>query len=132
MNKTGKRSSLEFRKPALDSLSSTSNTYPLVRIATVKSWILLLVAFTIATFLIIWGIWGSITTWIEGEGILLPKKGSIYNIVSPSGPSHIEKLQISPRDIVNKGDLIATMSSPFLKKEVEVKKKISSDASGTV
>ena len=123
MSEAEKEPSIEFRKPALESLAGTNAPSTVIRVITAKSWVTLLAALAMAISLMIWCFWGSITIWVEGEGILLPEKGNIYNIVSPAGPSHISKIQVNTQDIVYKGDLIATMRSPALTKEVEVKKR---------
>lgn len=115
-----KSSPIEFRREALENFSISDRTDQLIQVTTPKSWILLagLGALILAT--IIWGFWGSITIWVEGQGMLLPEKGSIHNAEAPIGPGQILEIKVQPQDKVRKDDIVAILETPNLTKQVEV------------
>lgn len=114
------KSTLEFRKEALDSLTASDRTDQLIQVTTAKSWIILATLGSLVLATVIWGFWGTVTIWVEGEGMLLPEQGSIYNAVAPAGPGHIVQINVGPNERVQKGQVLAELKTPNLSKQVGV------------
>ncbi len=122
-NKQQNKSTLEFRKEALDSLTASDRTDQLIQVTTTKSWIILATLGSLVLATIIWGFWGTVTIWVAGEGMLLPEQGSIYNAVAPAGPGHIARINVGPNERVKKGQVLAELKTPNLAQQVIVTRK---------
>lgn len=114
-----KKSSIEFRQEALESFTISDRTDQLIQVTTVKSWILLATLGTIVAAILIWGIWGKITIWVEGQGMLLPEKGSIHKAEAPIGPGQISEIKVQPQARIKKDDIVAVLDTANLTKQVE-------------
>src|SRR5260221_6504069 len=115
-----KKTILEFRQDALDNFTLTDRTDQLIQVTSPRSWILLATLGSLILVAVIWGFLGSITIWVEGQGILLPEKGSIYKAEATTGPAQILEIKVKPQDKVRKGDIVAVLENPNLDKEVQV------------
>lgn len=110
-----------FRKEALESMSDTHETDTLIKVVTTPGWLALL-GFAILFFIIIvWSIFGSISTHIAGKGIIL-KKGGVFNIVS-NGTGQVIKVNVKANDYVKEGDIIAVINQPALKEKISITEK---------
>ncbi|NOR87012.1 MAG: NHLP bacteriocin system secretion protein [Bacteroidales bacterium] len=68
-----------------------------------------------------WGIFGSISTIVSGNGIIMKSTG-VYEI-STSSPGEIEKILIKEGDLIKKGDLVATIKQPEKLLDIKLKKE---------
>lgn len=112
-----------FRKSALEHLSFPEQLDQLIRVVSYKSWLILAGLGILLFALILWLIFGSIPTYAEGTGILIPRGSSIETASIPDGPSHIEKLLVKPGDIVQKGQKLADLSRPDILDQIKVAQK---------
>jgi len=122
MGKTKKNketTTLKFRKEAIDNLSSAEQFGQLIRIITPKSWIILAGFWSVLAVSLIWGIFGTIPTWVEGEGILLAERSGVYNAVAPDGSGKITKILVKAGDEVKQDQIIAQLENLDLSKELQ-------------
>ena len=121
--KNSKTTTLKFRKEAIDNLSSFEQFGQLIRIITPKSWVVLAAFWGVLITVIIWGIFGTIPTWIEGKGLLLAEKSGVYNAVAPEGAGKIVKILVKPGEEVRKDQVIAQLENLDLSKQVQETKR---------
>ena len=61
----------KFRQEAYKEIASTEQYQEVVRLISPQAWIILLALWFLLLILLIWGFFGSIPIWVEGQGILL-------------------------------------------------------------
>jgi HlyD family secretion protein len=113
---------LKFRDAALEQIATGEKLDHFVQVTTRKSWIVLSTFSVIIIAALIWGIWGSIPTSVEGTGILLAEKGNIFTAVAPEGSAHIVAIEVKPEDFVKKGDVLARLENPDLTEQIKAMK----------
>lgn len=107
---------LKKDEPEKTGIKSEDNQ--LVRIVTPPGW-LALVGISILIFIaLMWSIFGTISTQITGQGIII-KKGGVFNIVS-NGSGQVIKLNVKEGDFVNSGEVIAEISQPELSEKIKI------------
>ncbi|RCK74077.1 MAG: Membrane-fusion protein [Candidatus Ozemobacter sibiricus] len=106
-----------FRQAALDRLSSPEQIDRLDVLISRRSWAILLGFFIFISLALYWGVYGKVATRVDGSGILLTA-GGIITITSP-GPGLLTRLPVKPEDQVRKGDVLAQIDQPELRKEIE-------------
>ena len=105
-----------FRKAALEKLSTPEKLDQLIKITSPRAWIALLtIAIAIVTA-ISWGCFGRVKTKINTTGVLLG--GEVYDIVSTSQGQLLD-LKVAIGDIINEGDVIATIAQPDLIQQIK-------------
>ncbi len=105
-----------FRKVSLERLSSPEQLDQLMQVTSRKSWIAL-AAFGIGILLtLLWGIFGSIPTKIQGQAVLI-KTGGLQDVVVSSN-GRVTDLSVGVGDIVRQGQLIARLAQPELLEEM--------------
>ncbi len=102
-----------FRKTALERLSSPEQLDRLVVITDPLGWLLLTTLGLLLSFLLAWGIWGSIPYSVPGQGMLISEGGRIYNAMAPAGGT-VSKINVSLNQAVSKGDLLILLDQPAL------------------
>lgn len=110
----------KFREKALKHFASPEQLDQLIEVVTPRSWIIGWTLFVILCLIIFWSIFGNVSTYAEGPGVLLAENGGIYNAVAPDGPSKIAVINVKPGDYVTKGKVIATLSRPDLLDNIRV------------
>lgn len=105
-----------FRKVALDRLSSPDQLDQLITVTTPKSWFALIAIGCILATSALWGIFGSIPTKVNGQGVIANSFG-IYNIVN-SSPGQITDIRVDTGDRVKKGQVVARMDHPQLAEQI--------------
>jgi HlyD family secretion protein len=118
MNPFAPQPSDTFRQAALDRLSSPERIDKLDVLIPCRSWLILLGFLLFISLSVFWGIYGSIPTKVEGKGILLAS-GGILNIFAP-GAGRLTEIVVKPEQIVKKGDTLARIDQPELRKEIEI------------
>jgi HlyD family secretion protein len=119
-NPTSKRL---FRKVSLERLSSPEQLDQLMRITTPVGWVALAATGLIIICAVVWGIWGSIATKVEGSGILM-KRGGVYTIAARA-PGRVKNLYFKQGAIVRAGQMVAIIGQPdIVDKIINKKKKI--------
>jgi HlyD family secretion protein len=112
-----------FRKVALERLSSPEQLDQLMRITTPAGWVTLLGLGGLLVCAVIWGLWGSIPTRLEGQGILM-KRGGVYSI-SCRGSGRVKRLLFGVGDMVRAGQVVAVIGQPdTIDKIADAKEKV--------
>lgn len=112
-----------FRKKALENIQFGQQLDERIKIVTLGSWILAVVLMIIIVAGVIWGFIGNIPIRVDGQGILLAAKGSLYNAVAPEGSGRIISIVVKPGDSVDKGQIVAHLNTPDLQQQYEVAKR---------
>lgn len=105
-----------FRKVSLERLSSPEQLDQLITVTTPRAWLALVAIGCILLAVILWGVFGSIPTKVQGQGILI-KSGGIYNIVHDES-GKITDIRVAEGDTVHRGDVLARVDQPQLVDEI--------------
>lgn len=97
-----------FRKASFERLSSPEQLDALVRVTTPAGWVVQGILLVILAVIVFWGIFGSISMTIQGQGIIVTS-GGIKNIQHITGGS-VTDIKVKPGDLVEKGEVIARVS----------------------
>ena len=112
-NKTPKRL---FRKASLERLSSPEQLDQLMRITTPAGWVTVVAIGILIVAAVIWAIWGSIPTKVEGSGILMDR-GGVYTITARA-PGRVKNLLFVQGDTVHAGQIVAIVGQLDTKNKI--------------
>ncbi len=104
-----------FRRVALERLSSPEQLDQLITITTPVGWLALLAIGGLLLSAIFWGIYGSIPTMVQGQGIILKSEG-IHHIQFQNSGKIIE-IHVEVGDMVDKGQIIARIEKSEFHKD---------------
>ncbi len=110
---TGKRL---FRKVAQERLSSPEQLDQLMRITSPVGWVALLALGVLLACSVLWGIWGSIRTKVEGAGILMSRGGLFA--VTTQGSGSVRAVRFNEGDVVQAGQVVAVIGQPGIRDEI--------------
>jgi NHLM bacteriocin system secretion protein len=97
-----------FRKAAIERLSSPEQLDTLTHIVSGKGWLALLAMGLLIISGAVWGIWGSISEKVYGQGILLKSSG-IFNVISQSNGT-VNEVYVEVDDVIKSGQIVARVS----------------------
>jgi HlyD family secretion protein len=106
-----------FRKAALEKLSSPEQLDVLMRVTNPTGWLALSAIGCVVLLVVLWGIFGSIATRVEGRGILL--RGKAVLDVSASTSGRLAEMLVAPGDVVREGQAVATVQQGALTMELD-------------
>ena len=109
-----------FRKAALERLASPEQLDQLARVTTPVGWVSLLALGLLVFSVVIWSVYGKISTVARGGGILI-KTGGVVSVVAPVAGS-ISHVYVEEGDLVKKGQIIGRMAQPKLLDEIRMAK----------
>ncbi|MFW5993167.1 MAG: NHLP bacteriocin system secretion protein [Desulfohalobiaceae bacterium] len=101
-----------FRKVSLDRLSSPEELDQVLQVTTPKGWIALLTIAGLIIVALIWGIFGSIPTKVQGSGIFISGEG-VRDISAPTS-GQVATVYISPGQVIERGQIVARIAQPEL------------------
>jgi biotin carboxyl carrier protein len=101
-----------FRKVSLERLSSPEQLDQTIQIVSPKGWITLLGVGCLLLVVCLWGFFGSISTQVNGQGIIMSEKGAFQIVVRSEGI--IAKLYVDIGEKVEPGQLVASIFQPEL------------------
>jgi HlyD family secretion protein len=101
-----------FRQSALDRLSSPEQLDMLFQVVRPAWWAVLAALLLLLGVLVVWGFYGSVTTLVSGQGILM-REGARVDAPSP-GNGRLEAIYVDIDDRVEKGSVIARLAQPDL------------------
>jgi HlyD family secretion protein len=104
---------VEFRKEALKKLSSPDDLDRLMPVTDRRGWIALAATGFIIASVISWGLWGRISTNVDGRGMTMAS-GTIRNITSRTG-GIISGFDFKGGEPVQKGQVLAIVEQPELR-----------------
>lgn len=99
----------EFRKAALDKLSSPEELDRLMQITSPGSWLLLAALAVVLVMVLFWSILGRINTTLEQSGVLALSNPSVF--ISAPTTGRVANVMVQPDDEVYEGDIIAYLST---------------------
>lgn len=106
-----------FRKESLERLSSPERLDQLMQVVRPQTWIPLAALGGLLTIGLGWSIFGRIPMTVAGQGVLIyPRR--VTSLQSPS-TGQLQNLRIKVGDVVRKGDVIASIDQPELKKQLQ-------------
>jgi len=105
-----------FRKVALERLSSPEQLDQLVQVTDPRGWLALTGLGALLLAAVGWGIWGSIPTESQGEGILL-RQGGVAALVS-AGSGQVEEILVAVGDVIEKGQPVAKIRQDSLLRQI--------------
>ncbi|TDI44384.1 MAG: NHLP bacteriocin system secretion protein [Acidobacteria bacterium] len=99
-----------FRKAALDKLASPEQLDQLMQVTSPRGWIALTTMGGILALVLVWSVFGSIPTRVEGQGILI-RGGNLLELQA-SGNGVLLTLNIKLNDHLEAGQIVATVAQP--------------------
>jgi HlyD family secretion protein len=105
-----------FRKVSLERLSSPEQLDQMVQVTDPKGWIALAGLGALLLAAVGWGIWGSIPTEVQGDGILL-RQGGISDLVS-NAAGQIQEMLVGVGDVIEKGQPVARIQQDALLRQI--------------
>lgn len=110
-----------FSKAALEKLSTPEKLDQLIKVISLRSWLVLLtIALAISTA-VAWSFTGRVKTKLNAQGVLLG--GEVYNVVSTTSGLLVD-LSISTGDILKAGDVIGQVRQPDLLQQIDEAKAL--------
>jgi HlyD family secretion protein len=105
-----------FRKVALERLSSPEQLDQMVQVTDPKGWLALTGIGALLLAAIGWGVFGSIPTVSQGDGILL-RQGGISDLVS-NATGQVQEVLVSIGDVIEKGQPVARIQQDVLLRQI--------------
>ncbi len=107
-----------YRKVSIDRLSSPEQLDRLIIVTSSKLWITLLAVASILVAAIIWGVTGSISTNISGDGMLITSGGTTEICSSCEG--QISDIRVVAGDYIKAGEIVARMNQNDLVDQIAI------------
>lgn len=101
-----------FRNVALDRLSSPEQLDQVLQVTTPKGWLALLTISGFIIVVLVWAIFGSIPTKVQGTGIFI-SGGAVRDISAPTS-GEVTTVYINPGEFVERGQIVARIAQPEL------------------
>ncbi len=111
-----------FRQDVMDRLNSPERLDELLRITSPRGWIALLSLALVILTALAWGIYGTISTKVDGSGIFIDPEG-VHPVIS-LGSGRLSSIRVKVGAIVEVGQLVATMTNPDVQKQLDNQKII--------
>jgi HlyD family secretion protein len=105
-----------FRKVSLERLSSPEQLDQMVQVTDPRGWLALAGLGALLLTTIAWGIWGSIPTEAQGDGILL-RQGGISDLVS-NAAGQVQEMLVGVGDVIEKGQPVARIQQDALLRQI--------------
>lgn len=111
---------IQFRQQALQGRYDYNTMTSAIPVFRYYSFPLLAVLSFLCSAAVLWGFLGSVPTWIQGEGILLPFNNLVQSVISPDGPAIVTAFHHKPGDTVKEGETIVTLDKPTLREQITI------------
>lgn len=96
-----------FRKVALERLSSPEQLDQLLRVTDRRGWLALSGAAMLLVMAVLWGVLGSVSSKISGDGLLM-RRGGLRTVVSRAS-GEVMDLHVRVGDVIDQGQVVATL-----------------------
>jgi len=106
-----------FRQRALDRLSSPEQLDVLMHVTSPRSWIALAGLGLLLAAVVAWGVFGTIPTKVEAQGVLI-RPGGVFD-VHTRGTGQIQALLVSEGALVAVNQPVARIAQPALELEIQ-------------
>ena len=80
-------------------------------VTTPKGWLALLTLMTMMGAAVAWAVSGEVATYVEGDGIVMSRGGTVFDAASPEG-GKLARIAPSLGDLVSAGDVVAEIGDP--------------------
>ena len=110
-----------FRQAALDRLASPEQLDVMMRVTSPRAWIALISVGAVIVLVIAWGFLGTVTTKVDGGGILIPGEGLLS--VTAGSRGRVEQIMVAEGDSVAEGDVVARLSQEALELRIRNKEE---------
>ena len=120
-------SDIQFRKEAKKTIISQEELTNLMRITTLKHWVMLYAIYGFLGVFILFACFGSIPTRVDGQGILLSTKGTIQDVIMPAGFGRVSAIKVAVGDNIKTGDIIAALDNQDVTNKIITAKKYLAD-----
>lgn len=104
-------SEIKFRQEAIKHRFSSDELTGLIRITTLKHWVMLALIYVFLITLFLWACFGSIPTRVVGQGLLLSYQGSIEDVIMPAASGRVKALLVSVGQRVQTGQVVAHLDN---------------------
>lgn len=115
-----------FRESALQNLSKPEDLDQRLEIIKPQSWIALVAIALVLIAALVWGIWGSIPTTVQGEGVII-KTGGIKDVVT-YGSGRLNTLNVQVGDHIDEGEIIGEVALPELEGNIRFQRQVVDEA----
>ncbi|HEY4591221.1 MAG TPA: NHLP bacteriocin system secretion protein [Thermoanaerobaculia bacterium] len=105
-----------FRKVSLERLSSPEQLDQMVQVTDPRGWIALAGLGALLLAAVAWGVWGSIPTEAQGDGILL-RQGGISDLVA-NAAGQVQEMLVGVGDVIEKGQPVARIQQDALLRQI--------------
>ncbi len=102
-----------FRKAALDRLSEPEKIDRALSIVSARQWVALCALMAFVAALVAWSVWGSVSTYVSANGILLNTGGTVIDAVAVDTGT-LTDIAFTVGESVDKGEVVATTVNPDL------------------
>lgn len=106
-----------FRKAALDKLASPEQLDVLTKITSPTGWLALTTVAVLLVGVLVWSVFGSVPTRVDGEGILI--RGGGLRQIEATGDGVLTDLKLRVNDTVAEGALVGTIAQPTQEGRIE-------------
>jgi len=96
-----------FRKVALERLSSPDQLDQLMQVTNGRGWLALTALVALLTMAVFWGFFGTVSTRITAQGILL-NSGGLRGVLSPN-TGEVTEIQVALGDVISRGQVVANL-----------------------
>ncbi len=101
-----------YRQVSIARLSSPEQLDLILHVTTPRHWIALLGLCGLLGIAIVWAFWGSISTTVEGQGVIA-RTGGVLNVVT-RGSGLVLDLRVNVGDMVKPNQIVARVAQPAL------------------
>ncbi|MFL6193866.1 MAG: NHLP bacteriocin system secretion protein [Thermoanaerobaculia bacterium] len=106
-----------FRKVALERLSSPEQLDQMVQVTDPRGWLALAGLGALLLAAVGWGVWGTIPTEAQGQGILL-RQGGVSDLVTAAS-GQVEEVLVGVGDVIEKGQPVARIRQDALLRQIQ-------------
>lgn len=106
-----------FRKTALERLSTPEQLDQLVTVSGPRVWLATLCICALLAGAILWSIRGVIPSYVPGDGLILQRGGTVFDIVAPEA-GRLQDLSLDVGDAITAGAQIGTVHQPQIRFEL--------------
>lgn len=107
-----------FRRAALKHIHSPEELDSVIKLAMPIGWMSVIIIIVLFSILLLWGLFGHIPFRVQGMGVIYNLGGRIYE-VSTMAEGIIDEMYVKDGSTVQKGQIIATLSLPEVKSQLD-------------
>src|SRR5262245_52561672 len=96
-----------YRKAALEKLASPERLDVLMQVTSPRGWLALYTMGGVLFALLVWSIFGSIPTRVDGDGILI--RGGVLREIRATAPGELVALNVRINDVVQQEQVLAQL-----------------------